>query len=83
MFMIYVDESGDPGLVNSPTDYYALSGLVVHELRWSVYLDQLINFRKRMQATFGLRVREEIHASAMITRPGRVVRIKKMTAYLF
>jgi hypothetical protein len=28
MFLMYVDESGDPGLINSPTRYYVLSGLV-------------------------------------------------------
>lgn len=77
MFMIYVDESGDPGLTNSHSDYFILSGLVVHELRWGTYLNQLIDFRRRMQATFGLRLREEIHASKMIVRPGKLVRIKR------
>jgi len=33
---MYVDESGDSGLPSdgSPTRYFCLSGLVVHELRW-------------------------------------------------
>ncbi len=77
MFFMYVDESGDPGLVKSPTKYYVLTGLVVHELRWREYLDQLIDFRRRMQRAFGLRLREEIHASAMINRPGKLRRIKR------
>ena len=29
---MYVDESGDVGLVGSPTRYFVLVGLVVHEL---------------------------------------------------
>jgi len=29
---MYVDESGDPGLVGSPTEHFLLTGLVVHEL---------------------------------------------------
>ncbi|MCI0404638.1 MAG: DUF3800 domain-containing protein [candidate division Zixibacteria bacterium] len=75
MYLMYVDESGDSGLVNSPTRYYILSGLVVHELRWQTYLNELINFRRRMKEQFGLRLREEIHASNLISRPGELVRI--------
>jgi hypothetical protein len=74
---MYVDESGDPGLTLSPNRYFVLSGLVVHELRWRESLDQLIEFRKRMQRTFGLRLREEIHAAAFINRPGPLVRIPR------
>lgn len=77
MYLMYVDESGDPGIVGSPSNYYVLSGLVVHELRWQSYLDQLIQFRGRMQNAFGLRVREEIHAASLITRPGPLVRIRR------
>jgi Protein of unknown function (DUF3800) len=34
MYLMYVDESGDPGLNNSPTRYFTLTGMVVHEQRW-------------------------------------------------
>lgn len=77
MYVMYVDGSGDSGLVGSPSGYYALSGLVVHELRWQTYLDQIIDFRRRMRTAFGLRVAEEIHAAAMINKPGPLVRIKR------
>lgn len=77
MHLMYVDGSGDPGLTRSPTRYYALSGLVVHELRWQQCLDQLVTFRKRMNATFGLKLREEIHAAAMINSPGELMRIRR------
>jgi hypothetical protein len=77
MYVMYVDESGDSGLVGSPTNYFVLTGLVVHELRWQVYLDQLIEFRRKLKAQFGLRLREEIHASAMINHPGPLVRIRR------
>ena len=77
MYLMYVDGSGDSGLQGSPSGYYALSGLVVHELRWQTYLDQIIDFRRRMRAAFGLRVAEEIHAAAMINKPGPLVRIKR------
>ena len=77
MYLMYVDESGDVGMVNSPTRYFVLTGLVVHELRWQNYLEQLIAFRRRMRVSFGLRLRDEIHASAFMNRPGELVRIPK------
>ncbi len=77
MFLMYVDESGDCGIAKSRTDYFVLSGLVVHELRWLECLNQLVDFRQRMRAAFGLKLREEIHAGAYLTRPGSLIRIKK------
>ena len=77
MYLMYVDESGDSGMASSPTRYFVLSGLVFHELRWRPYLDQLVEFRRRMQRTFNLRLREEIHAARMINHPGDLQRIKR------
>lgn len=77
MYLMYVDESGDCGLVNSPTRYFVLSGLVVHELRWQACLDELISFRRFLRDRFGLKLREEFHAAAFINRPGELIRIKR------
>lgn len=70
MYLMYVNESGDSGLANSPTNYFALTGLVVHELRWRTYLDELILLRTRIKTKFGLKLREEFHASHFISKPG-------------
>jgi Protein of unknown function (DUF3800) len=77
MYLLYVDESGDCGLQNSPSRYFVLTGLVVHELRWHRYLGQIIGFRQRMKQSYGLKLREEIHAAHFITKPGDLVRIKR------
>jgi len=77
MYLMYVDESGDAGLQNSPTRYFVLTGMIVHELKWNETVDRLITFRKRMRAAFGLQLREEIHAGTMLTRPASLVRIKR------
>ncbi len=78
MYLMYVDESGDSGLVNSPTRYFILSGLVTHELRWQGTLTNLQQFRRRMRETYKLKLREEIHAVNMISRrPGELARIPK------
>ena len=77
MYLMYVDESGDAGMAGSPTELFVLSGIVVHDVNWRQSLEQLIEFRRRMRRTFGLKLREEIHASALISSPGELVRIKR------
>ena len=78
MFLMYVDESGDSGLINSPTRYFVLSGLVMHELRWQASLSQIVDFRRRMREVHGLKLGEEIHAAHMIGRgSGPLARIQK------
>ena len=77
MFLLYVDESGDTGLTNSPTNYFVLTGLVMHELSWRATLDALIAFRKMLRQKYGLKLREEIHAQEFINSPGPVKRIIK------
>ena len=64
-------------MVNSPTRYFVLTGLILHELRWRPYLDQLVDFRRRLKAVYGLKLREEIHAAALINKPGDLVRIPR------
>lgn len=68
MYIMYVDESGDTGLVNSPTDFFALSGIVVHETRWREFVNALIAFRRTLRSVYGLPVRTEIHASHYVNK---------------
>lgn len=77
MYLMYVDESGDTGVNNSPTRHFALSSLIVHELRWEAALQQMIEFRRRMRAKFDLKMTDEIHAAGMINKPGPLVRISR------
>ncbi len=77
MYLVYVDESGDCGLSNSPTRYFALAGVVVHELRWKAVLDVLIEFRRELRARYGLKLREELHAADLLRNPGVLARIPK------
>lgn len=68
MYIMYVDESGDTGLTHSPTDFFVLSGIVVHERRWRDFLNTLIAFRKTLRNVHNLPIRTEIHASHYINR---------------
>jgi len=69
LYIMYVDESGDTGLNKSPTDFFTLTGIVVHESRWRDFLDAQVNFRKTMRAVYGLPMRAEIHSSDYIRSP--------------
>lgn len=68
MYLMYVDESGDCGLKNSPTKHYILSAIVVHEVYWSTFINDLIAFRRRLRANFGLLMKEEIHAAEFMSK---------------
>ncbi|MGG2990145.1 DUF3800 domain-containing protein [Geobacillus stearothermophilus] len=63
MYLVYVDESGDTGLVKSPTRYFILSALIVHESNWNKFIDDIIEFRKRLRDNYKFKLREEIHAA--------------------
>lgn len=69
MYLTYVDESGDTGLTGSPTRYFALSALTVHESRWRDLASCLVAFRRTMRSAYGLPIRVEIHASEYLRRP--------------
>ncbi|MBI1215311.1 MAG: DUF3800 domain-containing protein [Alphaproteobacteria bacterium] len=68
MYLMYVDESGDTGLSNSPSNYFALSGIVVHELKWRDLVNDLLSIRKYLKSKYGIGMREEIHAAEFLRR---------------
>lgn len=66
MYIMYVDESGDPGLVGNNSKHYILSGIIVSQHNWKTYLDRLKSFRKYLLAEYGFGLTAEIHASELI-----------------
>lgn len=68
MYLMYIDESGDTGTNNSPTQYFVLSAIVIHEEKWLEVLDDLILFRKYLKQRFGLGMNEEIHAADWLNK---------------
>ena len=66
MHIIYLDESGDPGLLNSPTQYYILAGFAVHHADWHIVDYRLREFRKWAELTYGLKVGQEIHSAEFL-----------------
>ena len=68
MYLMYVDESGDSGLPadKSPTRYFCLSGVVIHELRWREVLSELTNFRRWVKQRYGVYLDDELHHAEMV-----------------
>ena len=67
---MYVDESGDSGIPGT-TPRFVLIGLVLHELRWHDALNDLLDFRRSCRTKYRLKLRDEIHAGRMFSRPGK------------
>ncbi len=69
MYYLYVDESGDTGLgPSSPTHYFVLTGLVIHETKWATLLSKLVVFRRSLKADYGLKLKDEIHAMYLVQK---------------
>jgi len=66
MHLVYVDESGDPGINNSPTASYILSGLKIPAEQWHDAQARLLSFRHRMRDRLGLKPSAEIHAAEFL-----------------
>lgn len=62
MDLIYVDESGDIGTVNSPTKEYLLVAIIVPEESWHELDARIAQARQRMKARLGFDMTAEIHA---------------------
>jgi hypothetical protein len=70
MFLCYMDESGDPGVRNSPTLAYTVSALLVKDTSWASTLDILVNHRRWVKSNFGLAMRAEVKANELVTNRG-------------
>lgn len=66
MYIMYVDESGDPGSANGSSEYFILSGLIMHYKSWHKKLDLLKRMRKYFKKKYGLGVSVEIHAKELL-----------------
>jgi hypothetical protein len=74
MILAYFDESGDsgvPGLVNTPTNFFVLSCVLIHQDEWLSSLDHLVRLRGQLRTVSGIPARPEIKSSDI--RRGRGV----------
>jgi len=79
MYLMYVDESGDPGwpdpgktAANQPSRHYALSGFIVPVDDWRNYLTIMVEIRREIKRQFGYPVRTELKGSELINPCGNI-----------
>lgn len=60
MYLVYFDESGDTGVVNSPTAWFVLNAVLVHETAWLSTLDELVNLRRSLRDRYNILPEKEI-----------------------
>jgi hypothetical protein len=65
MYLLYADESGDPG-AEGFSAHYILSALVIPAVDWSISFDRYLTLRRHLKATYGLPVRSELHAAGFV-----------------
>lgn len=74
--LAYFDESGDAGLINSPTRYFVLSCLLVPEAEWLESLDRLVDLRRRLRETWRIPTRPELKATDLRRGQGPLVGLR-------
>lgn len=77
-FIMYVDESGDPGgnhTPGGPTDYFALTGFIIDINAWNYNYNIYKDLRRTLKGTYGLKSTQELHGRL-------IVRNKKEFHYL-
>ncbi len=80
MYLAYLDESGDSGLGNSPTHFFVLACVLVHESNWLGDLNLLVDLRRDLRATYGIPTRPEIKATDMVGNRGILRQLKNQLA---
>jgi len=61
--LAYFDESGDAGLVNSPTKFFVLCCVLIPENEWMNHLNALVELRQKVRSYAGVPTRPEIKAT--------------------
>jgi Protein of unknown function (DUF3800) len=75
MYLMYVDESGDPGKFNGlNSKHFILSGIIISQNDWMPTLKKLKDFKDYCKKQYNLPIGTEIHASELI-------RINKLEDY--
>lgn len=68
MYLMYVDECGDSGTGEGSSDYFILSGMVVHESMWSSLLSLMATELFGLKIKYGMNQQTELHAKGMLGR---------------
>ena len=63
MYIAYVDESGDPGHNLVLTSYFTLSGIILADSNWKIFLEKVKAFRQGLKRDFGLTLKADLRGT--------------------
>ena len=66
-YIVYFDESGDDGLVNSASDDFVLTSLYMDVNEWQDNFEIMKELRTSLKNQFGLHISEEFHTKNFLT----------------
>lgn len=70
VYLAYTDESGDSGYVNSPTKFFVINCVLIHETAWQGILNSIIDVRRELKDRYGIPVRNELKAAHFVYKRG-------------
>jgi len=70
MELLYIDESGDNGLVKGSTDYYILAGISFEDTKWKENFWKIADFRKNITQQYGIFI-NELKGSELFSHRGQ------------
>jgi len=63
MYIAYVDESGDDGRNVAITRYFTLSGIILADSNWKIFLEKVKAFRQGLKRDFRLTLKSDLRAT--------------------
>jgi hypothetical protein len=76
VLIAYIDESGDTGLIERGGSLtYTLGCVLIDADQWAAAFEETLAFRRRLKATFGVRMRAEIKANYLLRNRGDFLRL--------
>jgi hypothetical protein len=76
VLIAYVDESGDTGLIQLGGSLtYTLGCILIDADQWPRAFEEMLTFRRRLKATFGVPVRAEIKANYLLRNRGAFLQL--------
>jgi hypothetical protein len=76
MYIAYVDESGDDGHNVAITRYFTLSGIILADSNWKIFLEKVKSFRQGLKRDFGLTLKADLRATDLWRQKGNFKRLK-------